>query len=211
MKFKGLLAFLFAFCAFYADDPNGGGGDPDPKDPPQDPPQDPPKDDPKKPDDSDLRAELEKERLARKALEDKIAAREREEAEKKGEWEKLYKTEKEQWQAKETQFKLSQAMNTFKAEAIKQGCQNPDDLAQLLQKDIRKLQVDPATFQVDASEVSGLISQAKESKSYLFNKPAPKTDDLPPGKASMESYTEAIRKCKTQKEFDEVRKKFGRI
>lgn len=208
MKFNNLLSILFAFAFFFADDPNGGGK---PDDDPQDPPQDPPADPTPKDDVSELKALLEKERTAREELENKIAQRERAEAEKKGEWEKLYKESKEKWETKEKNFILSQSVNAFKAEAVKQGCTNADDLAALYQKDIRKLEVDTTTFMPSGNKLSELVSHAKEAKSFFFNKPAPKTDDIPPRKPSQEDYMTEIKKCKTQKEFDEVRRKYGRI
>lgn len=206
MKFNNLLSILFAFAFFFADDPNGGGK---PDDDPQDPPQDPPADPAPNEDVSELKALLEKERTAREELENKIAQRERAEAEKKGEWEKLYKESKEKWETKEKNFILSQSVNAFKAEAVKQGCTNADDLAALYQKDIRKLEVDTSTFMPSGNKLSELVSQAKEAKSFFFNQPAPKTDDIPPGRSreehksvdemSIEDMKEAIKKQVTNR------------
>lgn len=212
MKFSGLLAFLFSFAMFFADDPTGGGKPDDtPPTPKEDdtPPPVPPKDD-----NSDLRAELEKERVERKKLEDKIAAQERQKAEENGQWEKLYKEEKEARETERNKFILNSATNAFKAEAIKQGCQSPDDLAQLMQKEIRKLEVDPVTFSFKEKSLQDLVSQAKTSKALFFNAPGPKIDDLDPsGKSTKKKgdYLSELQQAKTQKEIDEVRKKHGRI
>lgn len=163
---------------------------------------------------SSLRAmeeQLEQERKQRSELQSKIEEQERAELEKQGNFEKLYKELKANTETKEKNFVLSQAMSAFKQEATKQGCTNVDDLSALMQKDIRKAKVNLADYSVDTEYIANLVSTAKEAKSYLFNKPAPKTDDIPQTKAGQESYTAALKQCKTQKEFDEVRRKFGRI
>lgn len=190
MKFNSLLRYLFAFAMFFAVDEEGGGNPDD---------QTPPEDDPKPDTNPELEklsqslrameAQLEQERKAKLELENKIKEREQSELEKQGEFEKLYKAEKEKNETREKNFALSQAMSAFKAEAIKQGCQHVDDLAQIYQKDIRKAKVDLATYQVDTSNISEIISKAKEEKSFFFNKSAPKTEDIDQKKSRVEEKT----------------------
>jgi sugar-specific transcriptional regulator TrmB len=110
-----------------------------------------------------------------------------------------------------TKFKLAKVVSTFREVATKEGCQNVDDLQKLYADSFKSVKVDPLNFDVDPESVKEIVSVAKAKSSYLFKAQAPKIDDVNlGGNGNLESYREEIRKCKTQKELDAVRKKYGR-
>lgn len=78
-----------------------------------------------------------------------------------------------------------------------------------------KLKIDPDTLDVDG--VEDFVSAARESHGYLFSKgslPNMENRKLSGEQAKPlsvdQQYIQELRSCKTQKEFDEVRKKYGK-
>lgn len=119
--------------------------------------------------------------------------------------------EKTKYETELTKFKLTKVVSSFREVAVKEGCQNVDDLQKLFADKFKDIKVNPVNFDVDSESVASLISQAKEKSSYLFTPKKIKIDDINLNTGgNADAYKEELKKCKTQKEFDAVRKKYGR-
>lgn len=108
-------------------------------------------------------------------------------------------------------FRLTLAKTSLKSALQSKGCEHVDDAINLYSKDLKGIEVNKDNFEISPKSVESLVERISNEKPFLFKQEAPNIDDINQTKAKQEDYVDAIRKCKTQKEFDEVRKKFGRI
>lgn len=120
-----------------------------------------------------------------------------------------FTSQKSQHETDLNKFKLSKVVSQFREVAAKEGVKHIDDLQKLYGDQLKNVKVN-ANFDVEGDTLKHIISSAKEKSPYLFGTPAPKVEDLNQTKVKQENYLEELKKCKTQKELDEVRKKFGR-
>lgn len=123
----------------------------------------------------------EKEELAQ-SWQSKYEELEREKQEEQGQWKDLYEKEKERRVEIENRKKQDDARTVWdrvtsqvKQQAAAMNCVNPDDLVRLLAADkaLDGIDYDKETHKVNEDELKNLLEKAKETKSYLFGKPAP--------------------------------------
>ena len=111
-------------------------------------------------------------------------------------------------------FAYSTLSGQIEKEALKMGCQDSELLMLSLGKGIEELNVDDG-FKGDSTEIQQLLEKIKKAKPILFSKSSPHVADGVPNSQktgdSSTSYLEELKACTTQKEFDDVRKKYGKI
>jgi predicted RNase H-like nuclease (RuvC/YqgF family) len=138
-----------------------------------------------------FRKSVEAEKNARKRaqeLEQRVQDFERKEMEAKGQYEKLVQQLKEENDRLKTDVKkeretyLWERVTTgIKTEAAKAGCQSPDKLIKLLDKnDFETLQADADGYNLKQESLSALIEKAKKENSFLFSAPSVKIADASP-------------------------------
>lgn len=120
--------------------------------------------------------------------------------------------EKSLRETKEKQFMMSKVLGKAREEAIKDGL-NPkyaDDFQKMYSDKFKDIKVNPTTLEIEGDSLKHLISTVKEKSPYFFEKGAPKVDDLNHNKVKTDNFLEELKACKSQKELDAVRKKYGR-
>lgn len=120
-------------------------------------------------------------------------------------------TQKTQFETDQNKFKMAKVVSTFREVAAKEGCQYVEDLQKLYADSFKEVKVNPLNFDVDQDSIKEIISKAKEKSAHLFTKKDLKITDLYlKDGGNNDSYKEELKKCKTQKEFDALRKKYNR-
>lgn len=126
-----------------------------------------------------------------------------------------YKKEADEWKKRHESAHQTYAYKVItsqiKAEAAKIGCVDPDALIQLT--NVSDLEVDD-DFNIKQESLKALMDQEFKKRSYLFKKDAPQIKDGTPAgentKSHSDLYLSELSKVKTQKELDELRKKYNR-
>lgn len=147
-----------------------------------------------------FRKSVEAEKNARKRaqdLESKLQEFERRDMEAKGQYEKLVQQLKEENESLKTNVKKERetylwerVTSGIKTEAMKAGCQSPEKLIKLLDKnDFETLQADADGYNLKQESLSALIEKAKKENSFLFSAPQVKINDASPS-ARVETYKE---------------------
>lgn len=106
---------------------------------------------------------------------------------------------------------LSKVQQSFKSLAEKEGCKNVDHLLVFASSKLKEVKVNPENGNFDEDDIKTIVESAKKENDYLFASEGKGVDDIQHTKPKQEDYISELRKCKTQKELDEVRKKFGRL
>lgn len=144
-------------------------------------------------------------------------AKEKEQLEKNGEFQKLYEEAKAKLAEVETQRKSERATfayqtvaSQFKAEAAKLGCKRLDALEKLVDLDELAAHVG-SNYVVEDKALKSFVEKAQKDHDYLFAKEAPGFRDAPPANnpASAKSWQEEIKGAKTQAQLDSILRKHG--
>lgn len=80
---------------------------------------------------------------------------------------------------KTAQYAQNVIFSAIKAEAVRQGCIDPEALIKLA--DMNSLEVDTETFTVSQEDLNRLITNMATEKAYLFKKQVPGIKDATPG------------------------------
>lgn len=130
--------------------------------------------------------ENKKYREKNRGLEEKLTSLETQRMEEQGKYKDLsesFKSKYDQERAELQKMKASYAFSTVssqvKLEAQKLGCKDVDVLISFYSKGIREIPIDEG-FKVDQASLKDFISKAKTEKPYLFEKDAPKVNDMVP-------------------------------
>lgn len=110
----------------------------------------------------------------------------------------------------ESKFKISKVVSKLREEAIAAGVKDVETFQKVVGDQIKEIKINDA-FDVDVESVKNIISRAKEKQPYFFHGKTPNIDDINKQKAKVTAYEDEIAQCKTQKEFDAVRKKYNRL
>ena len=102
-----------------------------------------------------------------------------------------------------------------KSIALQKKCRNPDDLFIHVKDKIKKEDVDlDDSFKVSNTDLlERLIDEQKKERFYLFEEDKPPVDDQVPHSTNSNpsgSYEEELKNVKSQRELDDLRKKYGR-
>lgn len=119
---------------------------------------------------AEMRRELDAHKKLVKQLESEKADRDRAEAEKRGEWEKLAKQAQSERDQLAEQMKRQQARTLLMQEASKAGLQNPEDAAAFLGDQINEIE--------DAAAAAKAIKQLVKDRDYLLAPKAPEPAGL---------------------------------
>lgn len=158
---------------------------------------------------SDLLKNLQKENSTFKTEKEKA---EEEKLKANGQLEELLKKKEEQLGSLSVKMK-ERLMDTQVIAALKEvGCKSPEAFIKVVGGYSEKVKFDD-DFNADAQTLKAFIDAGKEQVKDLGfftvdNKPP--ADGGHGGSGKDIPYSEALKKCKTQKEFDEVRKKYNR-
>ena len=167
-----------------------------------------------------LQGELSSTRKKAEEAESKISASEKEKLEEQGKYQELLTKEREE----NAKIKLTLKERTnkvlkekLKSEALKYGkdiCSV--DMLLKLNKHTDLLKIDEESLEVSGMEE--FVSKARETDPYLFEKKSvPDTEQKKPSekdankKPDLEEYYEKLKIVGSQKELDELRKKYGQL
>lgn len=109
-------------------------------------------------------------------------------------------------------FIQAQLQSQLEVEAAKHGCIDTEVLMSLANLPGLVEDVDMDTYRAAPDKIVEEVERVRKARPYLFEKPTPKIDPtMPKGPGPKDdSYEDALRKCRTQRELDAVRKKYGR-
>jgi hypothetical protein len=156
----------------------------------------------------------------KKSLQERLKAyeaKEKETAEKNGEFERLYREEVAQREKiandareEKARFALSSVRSQLQAEAAKLGVSRFDVLEKLVDLNSLAKETD-SNFQVKPEAMKSLLEKTQKENDFLFKKEAAGFRDAPAGgkPAADKSLQEELAGCKTQAQLDAVMKKRG--
>ena len=146
-----------------------------------------------------FRKSVEAEKNARKRaqeLESRLQEYERKEQEAKGNYEQVltsYKSElektKEALKKERESYLWERVTSGIKTEAVRAGCQNPEKLIRLLDKDDFQSLHSEDGYSIKQDSLQALIEKAKKENDFLFKKPEVKINDASPT-SKVETYKE---------------------
>lgn len=165
----------------------------------------------------ELLAELKKEREAKAEFQKQLDDIETQRLADSGQKDELIK--KLQDQIKATEEKLKGTTNTFATKTVKaqlreaaraMGCEKPDLVLKLA--NLSDISVSTEDFSVDSDSLKGVLEAVKNEAPELFKKQAAPPRDGNPGSPNQEEtgYLAELKKAKTQRELDAVRRKYGK-
>lgn len=180
---------------------------------------------------ADENKKLRQQRNDAKARADKLAAEKRESERANLEEQGKYKEANESLKAriaelesglkkKDETYATERVISAVKEEAIKMGVTDVQDLSDLVAlSPWNELEVDDR-YNARREDIKKMLLEQKKVRPRLFGNKKLNTVDSPPGKTTDTSgqnkidqanYEKELRAANTQKEFDAVRKKYGRV
>lgn len=163
-----------------------------------------------------FRKSVEAEKNARKRaqeLESKLQEFERRDMEAKGQYEKLVQQLKEENESLKTNVKKERetylwerVTSGIKTEAMKAGCQSPEKLIKLLDKnDFETLQAEADGYNLKQESLSALIEKAKKENSFLFSAPQVKINDAAPTSRVQTQVTKSLDQMSKEEILQQLR------
>lgn len=170
------------------------------------------------------RQKMNDERKKRQELEAQLKKQETDKLAEQGKWkehsealEKELEAERDARKKDRESYATEGVISIVQREAVKLGVTNETDLADLVAlAPWNELEVDE-NFRPKTEDVKKMLLEQKKLRPRLFTGKKITIHDTDPGKDggqkgdNREEYLKELKKCKTQKEFDEVRKKYGHV